>query len=192
MSMFALYQNTGGGQNISRERAQVDLSGNLCRCTGYRPIFDAALSMGSLPLPAGCKVDETATMAAIKALGSTRTAKEKPPSFYMRPTSLTRLLQARAANPRAQVVAGCTDVGLWVMKQHRQFDSVLDVTAARELLRVETYPHHVAIGAAVSLQDAYAALVQERPQLAAFAQRFAGLPVRNSGTLGGNVANGSP
>jgi xanthine dehydrogenase small subunit len=56
---------------------------------------------------------------------------------------------------------------------------------------VERYPHHIAIGAAVNLTDAYAALVAERPQLA-FAQRFAGLPVRNSGTLGGNVANGSP
>lgn len=192
MSMFALYQNTGGGQDISRERAQVDLSGNLCRCTGYRPILDAAQTMGSLPLPAGCAVDETATLAAIKALSASRKTQEKQPSSYIRPTSLARLLQARAAHPRAQVVAGCTDVGLWVMKQHRRFDTVLDVTAARELLRVETYPHHMAIGAAVSLQDAYAALVQERPQLAAFAQRFAGLPVRNSGTLGGNVANGSP
>jgi xanthine dehydrogenase small subunit len=69
---------------------------------------------------------------------------------------------------------------------------VLDVTAARELRRVETYPHHIAIGAAVPLSEAYAALVSERPQLQTFAQRFAGLPVRNSGTLGGNVANGSP
>jgi xanthine dehydrogenase small subunit len=90
------------------------------------------------------------------------------------------------------VVAGCTDVGLWVTKQHRQFGQVLDVTRARELRRVEPYEHHVAIGAAVSLTDAFAALVQERPQLKTFANRFAGLPVRNAGTLGGNIANGSP
>jgi xanthine dehydrogenase small subunit len=69
---------------------------------------------------------------------------------------------------------------------------VLDVTATRELRRIETYPHHLAIGAAVNLTDAFAALVKERPQLKTFARRFAGLPVRNSGTLGGNVANGSP
>jgi xanthine dehydrogenase small subunit len=60
------------------------------------------------------------------------------------------------------------------------------------LCRIETYPHHIAIGAAVTLNDAFAALVADRPQLAEFAHRFAGLPVRNSGTLGGNVANGSP
>jgi xanthine dehydrogenase small subunit len=83
-------------------------------------------------------------------------------------------------------------VGLWVTKMHQQFDRVLDLTRVAELRGVEDYPHHIAIGAAVTLTDAFAALVADRPQLAEFAHRFAGLPVRNSGTLGGNVANGSP
>ncbi|AOF86358.1 xanthine dehydrogenase, small subunit [Hydrogenophaga sp. RAC07] len=190
MSLFGMYQNTGGGQGIDRAQAQVELSGNLCRCTGYRPIFDAAQQMASLPLPAGCGVNEPVVVAALEALGE----RPAPPAngAYLRPTTLTRLLQDRCAHPRAQVVAGCTDVGLWVTKQHKRFGQVLDVTAAEELRRVETYPHHIAIGAAVSLHKAYAALVSERPPLKTFAQRFAGLPVRNSGTLGGNVANGSP
>ena len=188
MSLFGMYQNSGGGQGITREQAQVDLSGNLCRCTGYRPILDAAEKMGSLPLPAGCGVDEAATVAALKALKP----RQKGNESYLRPTTLAALLQARSAHPKAQVVAGCTDVGLWVTKLHKRFERVLDVTAAHELQRVETYPHHIAIGAAVNLTDAYAALVKERPQLQTFSQRFAGLPVRNSGTLGGNVANGSP
>jgi xanthine dehydrogenase small subunit len=190
MSLFGMYQNSGGGQGIARPQAQADLSGNLCRCTGYRPILDAAQQMGSLPLPAGCGVNEAATVAALQALHK---KKEKVDgAAYLRPTTLATLLRQRAAYPKAQVVAGCTDVGLWVTKMHKRFGQVLDVTAARELRRVESYPHHIAIGAAVTLTDAYAALVQERPQLKTFAQRFAGLPVRNSGTLGGNVANGSP
>ena len=188
MSLFGMYQNTPHGKGITREQAQVDLSGNLCRCTGYRPILDAAQHMGDLPLPDGCTVDTDATVAALKALKKIP-ATDTP---YLRPTTLPALLQARAARPKAQVVAGCTDVGLWVTKQHKRFEQVLDVTAARELQRVETYQHHIAIGAAVSLTDAFAALVKERPQLKTFSQRFAGLPVRNSGTLGGNVANGSP
>jgi xanthine dehydrogenase small subunit len=188
MSLFGMYQNTQGGKGISREQAQADLSGNLCRCTGYRPILDAAQQMGALPLPSGCAVDEAATVAALRTLKK-RTAADGP---YLRPTNLSGLLQARATHPRAQVVAGTTDVGLWVTKMHQRFPQVLDVTAARELQRVESYPHHIAIGAAVTLTDAYAALVKERPQLLSFSQRFAGLPVRNSGTLGGNVANGSP
>ncbi len=187
MSLFGMYQNTGGGQGIDRAQAQADLSGNLCRCTGYRPILDAAQQMGALPLPAGCGVNEAATVAALQAL-----PQHPADSAYMRPTALAELLQQRAAHPQAQVVAGCTDVGLWVTKMHKRFDRVLDVTAVHELRQVEQYPHHIAIGAAVTLTDAYAALVEERPQLQTFAQRFAGLPVRNSGTLGGNVANGSP
>ena len=190
MSLFGMYQNTGGGQSITRADAQADLSGNLCRCTGYRPILDAAQAMGGLPLPDGCLVNEAATVAALKALKKTAVATGD--SGYLRPTTLATLLQARAGHPKAQIVAGCTDVGLWVTKRHMRFGQVLDVTGARELQRIETYPHHIAIGAAVTLTDAFAALVAERPQLLSFSRRFAGLPVRNSGTLGGNVANGSP
>jgi xanthine dehydrogenase small subunit len=186
MSLFAMYQNTDGGQGITREQAQADLSGNLCRCTGYRPILDAAQQMGSLPLPPGYAVDEAATVKALHQIPASTDA------AYMRPTGLTELLQRRAQHPQAQVVAGCTDVGLWVTKQHRRFAQVLDVTAVHELRQVETYPNHIAIGAAVTLTDAFAALVSERPELLTFSQRFAGLPVRNAGTLGGNVANGSP
>jgi xanthine dehydrogenase small subunit len=178
----------GGGKGIDRAQAQADLSGNLCRCTGYRPILDAARQMGGLPLPEGCGVNEAATVAALQALNKNK----EGTTAYLRPTRLATLLQQRAAHPKAQVVAGCTDVGLWVTKMHKRFAQVLDVTAVRELRRVEDYPHHIAIGAAVTLTDAYAALVKDRPQLKTFAQRFAGLPVRNSGTLGGNVANGSP
>jgi xanthine dehydrogenase small subunit len=188
MSLFGMYQNTKGGQGITREQAQVDLSGNLCRCTGYRPILDAAQQMSNLPLPPGCAVDEAATVAALKTLKPAAAAD----GSYLRPRTLEALLKARATRPGAQLVAGCTDVGLWITKQHRQFDRIIDVTGARELRRVEIYPHHVAIGAAVNLSDAFDALVTERPQLKTFGQRFAGLPVRNSGTLGGNVANGSP
>ncbi|WP_137920973.1 xanthine dehydrogenase small subunit [Hydrogenophaga sp. 2FB] len=188
MSLFGMYQNTDGGKGIDRAQAQADLSGNLCRCTGYRPILDAAQQMVDLPLPAGCGVNEAQTVAALQVLNK----KKADGAVYLRPTTLAELLQQRAAHPKAQVVAGCTDVGLWVTKMHKRFATVLDVTTARELRRVERYPNHIAIGAAVNLTEAYDALVQDRPQLKTFAQRFAGLPVRNSGTLGGNVANGSP
>ncbi|MDE2607411.1 MAG: xanthine dehydrogenase small subunit [Burkholderiales bacterium] len=185
MSLFGTYQNhVCKDEPVTRELAQEELSGNLCRCTGYRPILDAAQQMAQLPrLP----VDEQAILDQLATLQP-----EPDGGGYLAPRTLARLLALRAGHPQAQLVAGCTDVGLWVTKMHRQFPQVLDVTRVAELRRVETYPHHVAIGAAVTLTDAFAALVAERPQLKAFANRFAGLPVRNSGTLGGNVANGSP
>jgi len=189
MSLFGMYQNhVCKGESITRELAQEELSGNLCRCTGYRPILDAAQAMAALPPVA---VDEKALLQKLEQLAKVAPWLEADLA-YKSPRTLAGLLQARAEHPEAQLVAGCTDVGLWVTKMHKQFGQVLDVTKVQELRQIEHYPNHIAIGAAVTLADAYAALVQERPQLHNFAARFAGLPVRNSGTLGGNVANGSP
>ena len=189
MSLFSLYQtHTVQGETVSREQASKALSGNLCRCTGYRPILDAAEAMQKLPRVA---VDEADTLSKLKLLAHYPRGLEADLT-YKTPTTLAALLQARAQHPQAQLVAGCTDVGLWITKLHKEFGQIIDLTRVAELQRVEQYPHHIAIGAAVTLTDAFAALVADRPQLADFAHRFAGQPVRNAGTLGGNVANGSP
>jgi xanthine dehydrogenase small subunit len=189
MSLFGMYQNhVCRGEAVSRELAQQELSGNLCRCTGYRPILDAAQQMAQFP---AARIDEQAIVAQLQQLARHR---DQLPSSgtYLDPRTVPELLSLRAQHPQAQLVAGCTDVGLWVTKMHMQFPAVLDLTRVAELQRVERDDRHIAIGAAVTLEEAFAALVADRPQLATFAARFAGLPVRNSGTLGGNVANGSP
>ena len=187
MSLFGMYQNhVRHGETITRELAQEELSGNLCRCTGYRPILDAAQTMRHWRAD---DVDEKALLAQLSLI---RPRAQQEDGRYLLPQSLQELLTLRSRHPRAQVVAGCTDVGLWVTKMHMRFAQVLDVTRVAELRRIERYDNHIAIGAAATLQQAYAALIEDRPQLQPFANRFAGLPVRNSGTLGGNVANGSP
>lgn len=189
MSLFGMYQNhVCHGQPITRELAQEELSGNLCRCTGYRPILDAAQQMAALPAMA---VNEPLLLQKLELLALDHQAPDAN-SSYISPTTLPDLLAARAAHPTAQVVAGCTDVGLWVTKQHKQYAQILDVTRAAELRQIQQDAHHITIGAAVTLTDAFAALTAQWPQLHSFVTRFAGLPVRNSGTLGGNVANGSP
>jgi xanthine dehydrogenase small subunit len=169
MSLFALHENSSAkGTRVDRAAAQVALSGNLCRCTGYRPILDAAVKMQTLPSTLSKSEHSAQVLQRVEAETAYKNTYEQTSGSYMLPRSLKELLQLRSAHPSAQIVAGCTDVGLWVNKGHQDFAQVLDVSRV------------------------VAALVQDRPQLRTFAERFAGLSVRNSGTLGGNVANGSP
>jgi xanthine dehydrogenase small subunit len=186
MSLFALYQRTvAQGQAVDKHSAHEALSGNLCRCTGYRPIVQAACSLQADTTQA---VDEKPIVAALQKL----VAPAKTDGDYQRPSTLPGLLQARAQHPQAQLIAGATDAGLWITQGLRRMPQIIDLTRVGELRRVEHYPHHIAIGAAVNLQDAFEALAKDRPVIAPFGERFAGWPVRQSGTLGGNVANGSP
>jgi xanthine dehydrogenase small subunit len=189
MSLFGMYQTLVlKDQPVTRAQAQEALSGNLCRCTGYRPILDAAQQMANLPKVA---IDEIKLLQQLELLTQSNQGLEADFS-YNSPESLDALLKVRAAHPGVQIVAGCTDVGLWINKLHMDFAQVLDVSRVEELRMMEVQATHTQIGAAVSLTDAFATLASERPQLRGFFSRFAGLPVRNSGTLGGNIANGSP
>ena len=190
MSLFGLYQRQfqgkeACGQAVDRHTALEALSGNLCRCTGYRPIVDAACA---LEADARHAVDAAPIVQALQALPS----RHDRGSTYKLPRSLPALLQARAARPKAQLIAGATDAGLWITQGLKAMPEVIDLTRVAELRRIENYPHHIAIGAAVPLQEAFDALAAERPAVAPFAARFAGWPIRQTGTLGGNVANGSP
>ncbi len=186
MSLFALYQRTvAQGQAVDKHTAHQALSGNLCRCTGYRPIVAAACALQADERHA---LDPAAIAQALQSLPP----RQNGGSAYRLPRSLRELLQARSAQPQAQLIAGATDAGLWITQGLRRMPQLIDLTRVAELRRVEHYPQHIAIGAAVNLQDAFDALAADRPVIAPFGERFAGWPVRQSGTLGGNVANGSP
>ena len=190
MSLWGMYLKQEGR---TPSRCQIDdaLSGNLCRCTGYRPIIDAAQRMGELA-PVG--FDRAALAERLRLLqrshGFTYAAHGQR---FHAPRTVDELALLRGAHPDAVMLAGSTDVGLWVTKGMRELNDVIWLGQVDALKRVQEHGGMLEIGAGVSLQDAYAAICAHYPaELSELWQRFASLPVRNAGTLGGNVANGSP
>ncbi|MGA8260398.1 MAG: xanthine dehydrogenase small subunit [Arenicellales bacterium] len=203
MSLFALYKR---GEFPGRRGVDDALAGNLCRCTGYRPIIDAArrmyelgaqLDSGTVNLltaPAGQSTpDEQALVERLRSLQSVDTLViEGTGRTYHAPSSLDALLEIADGHPDATLLAGGTDVGLWVTKQYRDLDDVVYVGNVTELKQVARTDTHLEIGAAVSLSDAFPHILEEYPEFEELFLRFASPPIRNTGTLGGNVANGSP
>jgi len=190
MSLWGMYLKQEGQ---APSRCQIDdaLSGNLCRCTGYRPIIDAAVRMTELP-PA--EFDRAAVAEQLRALQREAGATyEYAGRSFHSPRTVDELVALRAAFPQALILAGSTDVGLWVTKQMRELNDIIYLGHVSELKTVAEQDGMLEIGAGVTLQDAYAALCRHYPEeLKELWQRFASLPIRNAGTLGGNVANGSP
>ena len=180
MSLFALWVSR---DSVSRDEAVEALAGNLCRCTGYRPIIDAAMRMHAL----GSPKDRPRHPA-----GLARTPAGVSMPGFEAPRTLEALAEAFARAPDSLLLAGGTDVGLWVTKQLRELPPIIYVGDVAELGRVEERDGVLEIGAAVTLSDAFAAIVHRYPTLAEIANRFGSPPVRNAGTLCGNIANGSP
>jgi xanthine dehydrogenase small subunit len=190
MSLWGMYLKQDG-QKPSRCQVDDALSGNLCRCTGYRPIIEAAGRMVELPR---AEFDRGAVADALRGLqrGEGLSYMFEGRSFHA-PRTLDELVALRGAHPQALILAGSSDVGLWVTKQMRELNDIIYIGNVAELKSVTQSEGMLRIGAGVTLQDAYAAVCRHYPEeLSEMWQRFASLPIRNAGTLGGNVANGSP
>jgi xanthine dehydrogenase small subunit len=191
MSLFTLYQE--GARPVSRAAVNDALAGNLCRCTGYRPIVDAALE--------ACADEANDAYAAAREATAQRLASldqgedifiGDEARFFAAPASEAALAGVYAEHPEATLVAGSTDVGLWVTKGLASLDKVIWLGRVAGLDRLEDGPEALVIGAMVTHADAFAALGGIDPDLGELMRRFGSAQVRASGTVGGNIANGSP
>jgi xanthine dehydrogenase small subunit len=190
MSLFALYHED---RAPSRQRILDVLAGNLCRCTGYRPIVDAARRMHEFGKSDHFSAREAETIARARALDSgDRLAFAHGGKRYFAPRRIEDLAALCEQFPAACLLAGGTDVGLWVTKQHRDLDLLIHTGAVDELKRLELTDSHLEIGAAVTYAEAMAEIGARWPDFGELIRRLGSVQIRNSGTIGGNVANGSP
>ena len=180
MSLYAMWMEN---EKPTRDDVEKHMQGNLCRCTGYASILrgiearsgDANLAQDSLV------THRAEVIAKLAAIGKSAS-----------PTTIKELQQALTATPNATIVAGATDVGLWVTKRLQDITPAIYIGQIEELQNIEFSDDTVTIGAGVSYSQAERDLTKVFPQLAEFWPRIAGQQVRNLGTIGGNIANGSP
>ncbi|HET6564928.1 MAG TPA: xanthine dehydrogenase small subunit, partial [Xanthomonadales bacterium] len=197
MSMFTLFHDQrAASPGISRTEIDQVLAGNLCRCTGYAPIVRAA-GQSLEQVAAGDDFSRRGIETVQQLQGLVRDeplALEYQNRRFFAPRELPQLLQLLEQYPESVMVAGATDVGLWITKQLRQFDTLIYVGEVSELQRLQQDPQSGAleIGAAVRYADALPLLVEQYPELVPMLKRLGAEQVRNAGTIGGNIANGSP
>lgn len=191
MSMWGLYlKHSDESTPPTREQINETLSGNLCRCTGYRPIIDACVRMFELPK---AQFSKETLASTLKSMQRTKALSyEHGDQRFDAPRTLAELAQLRLEYPNARILAGSTDIGLWVTRQFRELPHLIYIGEVAELKDMFEENGHLYIGAGVLLNPAYSALVEHYPELHELHQRFASYPIRNAGTLGGNIANGSP
>lgn len=167
------------GHAAGRRDHDVVLAGNLCRCTGYAPIVRAAEAAVGAPAPDWIANDR-------------QLIEDIPAGDLVAPANADELANWYAANPDATLVAGGTDVGLWVTKQLRDLPKVAFLNRCADLQWIDVLGDQLRIGAGVTISALLPVLDDYHPHYAAMLRRFASEQVRNVATLGGNIANGSP
>ncbi|WP_420546988.1 xanthine dehydrogenase small subunit [Curvivirga sp.] len=190
MSLFALYRNEDR-PNVNR--VNDCLAGNLCRCTGYGPIIDAAQKMYDGSEREGFTPAEANAISLLKLIpfdqGMSVSDGER---HFFAPASSDELAGLYEKYPNATLVAGATDVGLWVTKMQRVLEPVIYLGRVRDLREIKDDGANLIIGAGTTYTEAHQVIAEQYPDFGELIRRIGSTQVRNAGTIGGNVANGSP
>jgi xanthine dehydrogenase small subunit len=191
MSLLSMHLNGAAKSRIAIDDALV---GNLCRCTGYGPIIDAAEIACKTPIDLEWQAQINLAEEQLIAWSNDAVALKIVTNLgsYMAPNTQDQLVEFLIDHPDATLVSGATDVGLWVTKMGKRLSSVISLSEVTELKSIRKTDTRLDIGAGVTYSDAHEALSQISYSLGELIRRIGSRQIRNRGTIGGNIANGSP
>ena len=184
MSLAGLLSHNGDPKD---EDIHDALAGNLCRCTGYRPIVEAAKSAVQ------DNIDQLQNLGEeLIAAEDTATIVGDENSVFLRPKSIEDLCTLKAEHPNAVLLAGGTDLGLNVAQAKSRWSMAIVTAAVPEMLQIKEHTDHISFGGAVTWEEALPWLRAFYPSFANMVRRFGSVQVRSMGTIAGNIGNASP
>lgn len=185
MSTFALCHS---GEAATPDAVNQHLGGNLCRCTGYRPIAEAAARLLAAPAPDAFSAASASTAARLTAMAAAPRAEAR----VLMPGSADALADALLRHPQARMLAGGTDLNLQITQAFTPHRQLISLQGVGELRGIRRRGAGLEIGAMTTLDALQSGLRDTIPAFSRMLDRFASQQVRNQGTLGGNIANASP
>jgi xanthine dehydrogenase molybdopterin binding subunit/xanthine dehydrogenase small subunit len=185
--VVAMFEGHCRGNALTPAQINDQLCGNLCRCTGYRPIRDAAIAAMARRMPDGFAERLAQPVGEVAALDYAGASER-----FLRPRTLAELLELKSAHPEARLVAGATEIGVELNKKFKAFPMLISVESVEELTRIDKTETTWRIGAGATLTKVWETLGDEFPSLAKMLAVFAARQIRNRATLGGNLVTASP
>ena len=189
MSLFAMYKNFS---SYSKENIQDSISGNLCRCTGYRPILDAGKSLNNINRSDQFDKNKKKIINLLKKINSENISLKNGNKKYFSPRSINELIKNIKKNPNSIFLSGGTDLSLNVTKERKDINNIISLNSVKELKFIKKKNSNIEVGAATSLIEFESFIKKYYPDFNTILKRYGSVQIRNVGTIAGNIATASP
>ena len=189
MSLFSMFKNN---KNYNNELIKDSISGNLCRCTGYRPIVDAAKSLNKISKIDQFSKNKKKTINLLKKISSKKIVIHNDNKKYFSPKTIKELKKVIKKNPNADFLSGGTDLSLKVTKERKDVENIINLTDVSELNFIKRKRNFIEVGAATPLIKFEKFIEKYYPDFNLVLKRYGSVQIRNVGTIGGNIATASP
>ena len=189
MSLFAMYKNFSSYNN---EKIQDSISGNLCRCTGYRPIIDAAKSLNKANRLDQFNKNIKKTLNLLKNINSENLSIKNGNKKYFSPKNINELKKIIKGNPNSIFLSGGTDLSLNITKERKEINNIISLNSIKELKFIKERNGYIEVGAVTSLKEFELFIKKYYPDFNSILKRYGSVQIRNVGTIAGNIATASP